>query len=224
MSTPQQRKPLLQTLPLQIEEQIALSIVKGIYPPGSRLREIELAEFFNVSRSTIREALRLLEKRNLIQIKPQRGAHVTQLSAKELEDLFEVRASLLATGSSLAAANYSAAQGKVLTLHLSKLRENVDDLDSYAASSEALVNTIMELSHNTILASYINDFAHRICRYVRLGLTLKSRRKNSLAIWVRLISAIKNGNGEEAGKLHRTLALNNRTAALEEFIRVESKD
>ena len=224
MSTLQHKKPLLQTLPLQIEEQIALSIVKGIYLPGSRLREIELAQFFNVSRSTIREALRLLENRNLVQIKPQRGAHVTQLSAKELEDLFEVRASLLATGSRLAAANCNAAQGKALTLHLSKLRESVADLDRYTTTSAALVNTIMELSHNTILASYINDFAHRIGRYVRLGLALKSRRKNSLAIWVRLITAIKNGDGEEAGKLHRTLALNNRGAALEEFRRLESKD
>lgn len=79
---------------------------------GGRLRETELAETFEVSRATIREALRLLEQHGLVRIFPQRGAHVTKLSATELNDLFELRASLLGTGSRLAAEYCTPANAK----------------------------------------------------------------------------------------------------------------
>src|SRR3954470_11612804 len=78
------------TLPLQVAERIGQSIVDEQFAPGERLKEVELALSFGVSRATIREALRLLEKRGLVSILPQRGARVNDLSPKELEDLFEI--------------------------------------------------------------------------------------------------------------------------------------
>jgi len=99
MDTPIQAKSLLKTLPLQIADQLAESITVGELEAGARLRETELATMYAVSRATIRESLRLLELRGLVCIQPQRGAHVTQLSAKELYDLFAIRASLLSTAS-----------------------------------------------------------------------------------------------------------------------------
>ncbi len=209
--------PLLQTLPLQISDQIAGSIVAGSYASGSRLREVELALFFNVSRATIREALRLLEQRGLVRILPQRGAHVTQLSAKELDELFEVRASLLATGSRLAADRCTDEHAKMLRAQLEKLRESVGDLDAYTRASNGMVDTLVRMSGNEVLASYINDFAQRIGRYVRLSLASEARRKRSLATWARVVQAVVHGDGEAAALHHRTLALNNRSAALEEL-------
>ena len=78
---------LVPTLPLQIAERIGTSIVEERFAPGERLKEVELALAFGVSRATVREALRLLEKRGLVSILPQRGARVTELSKKELEEL-----------------------------------------------------------------------------------------------------------------------------------------
>lgn len=211
--------PLLQTLPLQIAEQIARSIVNGSFSPGSRLREVELAEYFNVSRATIREALRHLEQRSLVRIQPQRGAHVTQLSAKELDDLFEVRASLLATGSRLAAERCTPGDAQALKLHLEKLKQSVEDLDAYSTASARLVEVLVRLSGNDVLVAYVNDFALRIGRYVRLGLATDERRKRSLGIWVKVIDAVIRGDGDTAATQHRALALGNRSAALEEFHR-----
>lgn len=219
MPTSSLPKPLLHTLPLQIADQIAASIVEGRFSPGSRLREVEMAEFFNVSRATIREALRHLEQRGLVRIQPQRGAHVTQLSAKELDDLFEVRASLLATGSRLAAERCNDGDAKLLREQLERLRESVEDLDAYTRASGTLVETLVRLSGNDVLASYINDFAQRIGRYVRLSLASEARRKRSLATWARVVTAVTQGDGEAAATHHRKLALDNRSAALEEFQR-----
>jgi DNA-binding GntR family transcriptional regulator len=50
-----------------------------------------LAEEFEVSRGPVREALRILEKDSVVRIPPNRGAHLTQLSIKDVSDIFEVR-------------------------------------------------------------------------------------------------------------------------------------
>ncbi|TAK40762.1 MAG: GntR family transcriptional regulator, partial [Betaproteobacteria bacterium] len=84
-------EPLTPTLPLQIAERIGGGIMDERFRPGERLKEVALAQTFGVSRATIREALRILENRGLVSIVPQRGAQVTKLSRKELEDLFEIR-------------------------------------------------------------------------------------------------------------------------------------
>ena len=207
---------LLHTLPVQIADQIAESIVDGRFPPNSRLRETELATSFDVSRATIRESLRLLEQRSLVKILPQRGAYVTQLSAKELDDLFEVRASLLATGSRLAANQCSDANAKVLQDFIAQLHANLNDLAAYALISAELVNFLMKMSGNVVLADYIRDFAQRIGCYVRLGLSSPERRAISLDTWREIVAAIIRGDGKSADANHRKLALENRSAALAE--------
>jgi len=213
----------LRTLPLQICEQIAQSILEGMFMPGERLREVELAESFNVSRATIRESLRLLEQRGLVRILPQRGAHVTKLSAKELDDLFEIRASLLATGSRLAATRCGKDEEEKLMQHLARLSKSTGDVHAYVSASWAMIDCIVEISGNDVLRHYVSDFAQRIGRYVRMGLVTEERRKQSLASWTRLVKAMVRGDGDAAESIHRTLALNNRQAALKVFLADEAK-
>ncbi|PJX27675.1 hypothetical protein CAP48_00300 [Advenella sp. S44] len=204
----------LRTLPIQISDQISERIIDGSFESGERLREVELAESFGVSRATIREALRLLEQRGLVQIKPQRGAHVTQLSLKELEDLFEVRASLLSSASRLAAERIHPDNVRALNSYLARLEENTDDSARYSAISGEMVSLIAAISENEILAHYISDFAQRIGRYVRMGLQSEERRQASLRTWRRLVDFIVQGDGPNAAEEHRRLALENRDGAL----------
>lgn len=213
----------LRTLPLQISDQIAERILDGGLMPGERLRETELANSFEVSRATIREALRLLEQRGLVQIRPQRGAQVTQLSVKELEDLFEVRASLLSSASRLAAENLQPEDAAELRAMLSRLEADVENAAKYTATSWEAISTIAVLSRNDVLAHYIRDFAQRIGRYVRMGLQEKARRRESLENWKRLMDAIIRGDEQEAGEVHRQLALDNRKGALQFFLNEQHK-
>ena len=82
------------TLPEQIAERIFERIASGEYAPGARIREATLAVQFDVSRAPVREALRILENDSVVRILPNRGAHVTQLSVKEVSDIFEIRRKL----------------------------------------------------------------------------------------------------------------------------------
>ena len=69
-------------------------ILTNVYPPGTRLAEVELAGQLGVSRTPIREALRQLAAEGLVELPPNRGARVASTSSVELESIFELRSTL----------------------------------------------------------------------------------------------------------------------------------
>ena len=70
------------------------AILKGELKPGERLMEIALAEKLGVSRTPIREAIRKLELEGLVVMVPRKGAHVANITEKDLNDVLEVRIGL----------------------------------------------------------------------------------------------------------------------------------
>jgi DNA-binding GntR family transcriptional regulator len=87
----------------QIADRLAADITQGRYAAGERIREQEIADRFGVSRGPIREALRVLERENLVEIMPWRGARVRAPSRREIEDALEIRGTLVALAARLAA-------------------------------------------------------------------------------------------------------------------------
>lgn len=81
----------LETTTNQITSHIKEAIFSGKFSPGSKLREIDLGEWLEVSRTPIREAIRVLESERLVEIKPNKGAYVRQITFKELDEIIEVR-------------------------------------------------------------------------------------------------------------------------------------
>jgi DNA-binding GntR family transcriptional regulator len=213
---------LTPTLPLQIADQIGARIVEEDFAPGERLKEVELAQSFGVSRATIREALRILEQRSLVKILPQRGARVTELRRKELEDLFEMRAALLGLASRRVAERASPSGLRELRAGLGALECSLNDASQYARASSAMVATITRLSQNEQLATYIAEFSQRFGRYARLGLASQDRRKKSFSHWRKLVAVISKGDAAVAESLHRDLALENLAAGLAEIEKREA--
>ena len=66
-------------------------ILSGRLRPGERLLENQLAEELGVSRTPIREALRMLEIENLVDLIPRKGAQVREMSEKDIKDVLEIR-------------------------------------------------------------------------------------------------------------------------------------
>jgi DNA-binding GntR family transcriptional regulator len=214
---------ILPTLPLQIAERIGTGIVEEKFAPGERLKEVELALQFGVSRATIREALRLLEQRGLVSILPQRGARVTELSRKELEDLFEMRAALLGVASRRVAERADDEGLREVRAGLKALESAVGEGPAYARASAAMVETIARVSQNRQIAQFIAELAQRFGRYARLGLATRERREQSLAAWRKLVRAIAAKDGDLAESVHRGLAFTNLAAGLEEIERRERR-
>ena len=210
---------LIPTLPLQIADRIGARIVEEEAAPGARLKEVELAAEFGVSRASVREALRILEKRGLVTILPQRGAQVTRLSAKELEDLFEIRSVMLGLASRRVAQAADAGTRRALGERLEALVAARRSAPAYARASAAMVAEIARRSGNLQLEDYIASYAQRFGRYARLGLATQARRERSIANWRRLMRAIAAGDGALAETVHRRLAMENLEAGLAEIAR-----
>jgi len=89
-----------------LSEKIAFTIrnniIKGIIKPGERLVEPKLSEMLGISRTPIREALRLLEMEGFIEIIPRRGAVVTTLTRRDIDDIFIIKMKLEPLASKLA--------------------------------------------------------------------------------------------------------------------------
>lgn len=205
---------LVPTLPLQIAEQLTAAIIDERYKPRERLKETELALHFGVSRSTIREALRILETRNLVRILPQRGAVVTGLTRREVEDLFEIRAFLVGLIARRVASECDEQTAVQLDALFGRLQAAREDAPAYAKASAAAAVELAQLSRNEHLVQLLTSFAHQIGRYTRLGLLGETRRKRSLQLWRKLFDAIRARKEAEAESLNRQLALENRDAAL----------
>ncbi|NSX36548.1 GntR family transcriptional regulator [Pseudarthrobacter oxydans] len=109
-----------------VRDTLRTRIFEGYYEPGARLVERDLAAEFNVSRLPIREALRMLRQEGLIQDRSSRGTEVAGLSAKDVEDLFDVRESLEVLACRLAATRATAED-------LKQLEDLLDDADRFLA-------------------------------------------------------------------------------------------
>src|SRR5262245_12112967 len=91
----------------EIRENIEQRIVEGEFEDGQRLDEVSLAKRFGVSRTPLREALRMLGGSGLVELIPRRGAFVRHPGIVELVEMFEVMAELEALCGRLAARRIS---------------------------------------------------------------------------------------------------------------------
>jgi DNA-binding GntR family transcriptional regulator len=79
------------TLATEIARYVREAVIKGDLAPGERLNETKLTRELALSRSPVREAIRILEAEGLVTIEPHRGAYIRPLSDQDLEEIFDVR-------------------------------------------------------------------------------------------------------------------------------------
>lgn len=211
-------EPLTRSLPEQIAARLAERILEGSLAPGERVREERLAAEFAVSRGPVREALRLLEKDGLVTIVPRRGAMVTNLSADEVREIFEIRAVLNGLR------DRSVAESEVRSEVLPLIEAEVAELARCARepeSGEQYVETVLQINRllnratpNRRLSNYLASLEQQTARYSRLGLSTPERRRQSVQRWQRLVRAIRAGDGEAAERIARERVLESRDAAI----------
>ena len=147
--SPAARTPLAQVVAAHLRDMIAQNELE----PGARVRERSIAHRLSVSRTPMREALRILAAERLVELLPNRGAVVSKPSPKEVKDLLSVLAALEALAGEQAAANASDAElAEVRALHFEMLAtfERGDRL-AYFKLNQAIHRAIVAASHNAAL-------------------------------------------------------------------------
>ena len=205
----------LQTLPDQIAERIYASIVGGKYAPGERIREEEVSSNLGVSRGPVREALRILERDSVVRVIPNRGAHVTPLSVKELNEIFEIRRVLAG-----AMVRRLGMPSQELLMHLGeqvkkleRLAKNIDGA-AYVEASVDLSLLLAQASGNDRLAQIMRSLARQSWRYTQLALGDALRRQQSARNWRALFDALSQGQDETAGLAMEKLVEDARLGAI----------
>ncbi len=146
--TPASDRPLREA----VRDTLRSRIFEGHYAPGTRLVERDLAAEFNVSRLPIREALRMLRQEGLIRDRASRGSEVAGLSAKDVEDLFDVRESLEVLACRLAASRAGEED-------LKRLSGLLDDAERFLAKGSILeAHRANSEFHDAITAIANNNF------------------------------------------------------------------
>ncbi len=92
---PRRRGERARTIPEQIADHVGIAILNGEYRGGERIAEQEVANLYGVSRGPVREAIRALEKRGLVELFPRRGAYVVDITIDAIADVFNIRAALM---------------------------------------------------------------------------------------------------------------------------------
>lgn len=142
-------------------------ILTGELKPGERLMEIHLAKRLGVSRTPIREAIRMLELEGLVKMVPRKGAEVARISKQDIQDVLEVRLALDSLATRLACERISEEQKEELK---AAARNFIDATETKDATKIALADVqfhdvILAASHNKRLVQMVNNLAERIYRY-----------------------------------------------------------
>ena len=128
-------------------------IVEGVLEPGKKLNERELCETLDISRTPLREALKVLASEGLVEISPNRGASVSKMSEAELRETFELMSGLEAFSGELACVRITAAEiAEIKALHYAMLACRAqNDLAGYYSRNQAIHDKINEAARNSAL-------------------------------------------------------------------------
>ncbi|RZT66407.1 GntR family transcriptional regulator [Microcella alkaliphila] len=183
----------------QAVEEIRAHIVDGTYLPGVRLKEKDLCETYEVSRTVIRETLRQLESERLVRIEPNVGPIVCVLSRSEVKDLYQTREILEATAARLAASAASAAQ----VLELEGICDEIAladhaDLQRLIVMKNRFYDALMAASGNKVIAEMLQNIQARISQLRRLTLGSPGRHEQTVQELAKVVQAIKDRDADAA--------------------------
>ena len=156
-------RPLLHD---ELGVRIRTMIVEGEIAPGSRINERAICERFGVSRTPVREALKVLARDGYVRLTPNRGATAAALTLADLEEAFSVMAALEALAGELAAQHATEAQiDEVLAMHRQmRLQYDTGDRPAYFALNERIHLAIAAAAGNAILEQMQRSLDGRVRR------------------------------------------------------------
>lgn len=143
------------------------AIITGVLAPGERLMEISLSKQLGVSRTPVREAIRMLELEGLVNMVPRKGAKVASITEKNLRDVLEIRSNLEQFGVSLACERISpAGEEELKNIHTS-FKDAVEqgDLLRIVEIDQAFHDAIFHATNNEKLVSTINNLREQFYRF-----------------------------------------------------------
>jgi DNA-binding GntR family transcriptional regulator len=198
---------MAKSLPEMVAEQLLAAITDGTLPPGEHLKEELCSVRFGVSRSTVREAIAILERRGVVSRIARQGARVLVVDAAEIEEIFHIRAQLLGLAARLTAERapdsvLSAFAQQVTRLEALAVAPMTSPSEYAAASIEAQRQLVSTGTGKRLQAIYEDLSSAALWRFAvrdkAISFQTMERRMESARDWRQVGNAIMHRNGDAA--------------------------
>ena len=206
---------LLTPKPLYVEvaELIRQRIYSRELEPGSWIDEMKMAEAFGISRTPLREALKVLAAEGLVTMKVRRGAYVTEVSEKDLRDVYHLLSLLESDAAATVAEQATEAQLQQLQQLHQALEAAVADADQFFRVNEAFHMQLLALCDNRFLSQVVADLRKVMKLNRHQSLFKRGRIEDSLQEHAAIVQALAQRNPGAARQAMHTHFANGLAAA-----------
>ncbi|MEW6465496.1 MAG: GntR family transcriptional regulator [Pseudomonadota bacterium] len=182
----------------EVAELLRQRIFRRELQPGAWIDEMRLAQELGISRTPLREALKVLAAEGLVTMKVRRGAYVTEVSEKDLRDVYHLLALLEADAAAEVAARADAADLAALQALHDELEAAVADRDRFFAVNERFHMALLERADNRWRLQMVADLRKVMKLNRHHSLLKRGRIEESLAEHRTLMAALRAGDAEAA--------------------------
>ncbi len=183
---------------VEVAELLRQRIFRRELEPGSWIDEVKLAQEYGISRTPLREALKVLAAEGLVTMKVRRGAYVTEVSERDLSDVYHLLALLESDAAAVVAERATEAQVKELQKLHRELEASVKDREKFFAVNERFHMRLLELADNRWRDQMVADL-RKVMKLNRHNSLLKSGRiQESLAEHAALMEALARRDAQGA--------------------------
>lgn len=177
----------------QVAERLRARILAHTLPPGSWIDEQALAAEYGISRTPLREALKVLASEGLVTMKLRRGAYVTEVSERDLSEVFHLLALLESDAAATVAQRATDAQMAELQALHETLEQTVDERDAFFSANEQFHMKLLQIADNRWTQQTVEDLRrvmklnrhHSLFKQGRLQASLDEHREIMRALEAR---------------------------------------
>lgn len=188
----------VESLVVIVQKYLRDQIITGVFKPNQKLKEEEVASYFNISRPPVREAFSILEAEGLVVKKPRRGVFVTEPQIDDVWEIYTLKAGLYEMSMEMA-------YDKIGPDELADLQEMVNDMNhqtkggsfdiiGYQHTHIRFHKSIMEIAGNRRLTSYAETLHNQVCRFSYKALQYKEHVQEIMDYHNRIFQAVKDRN------------------------------
>ncbi len=181
------------------------AIRNGVLAPGTRVREVEIADRFGISRTPVREAIRRLENEGLVVHVPRQGAVVKRMDRREITELYEMREVLEGTAARMAAQHASEMEIAELEELNALMLEAADDPARVAELNRQFHAVLHQLAKNRFLIDAVTALSNALTLLGGTTLAAESRVETAHAEHEQILTCIRGrdqAGADEAARSH----------------------
>ncbi len=186
-----------------VYESLRNTIISGIIPVGERIVEKEYSERLNISRTPVREALRMLEMEELVEYIPKVGVIVKRITLEDVYEIYKIRHQLEVLAAISAMENITEAEIKELQelLKLTEQKNEEGDVDEVIRLFEVFNQKVYEASRMKRLTSMISKLKEYLQRFRNISISNNYRRELAIADHKKILKAIIEKNKTDIGDI-----------------------